>query len=199
MGEVEFDRPTATRLEVYEQQPPARTEDVAWVRFAVEQLLDRSSVTDCSSAAPQRIDEKLAVRVDKLRSAIVAHHEPLGRSDSIREMRRRDIERPHAGMEALESLRVVGWRELSGWYGFVVSPERDHEAVTLVWAGLNSRIKNSHGALGFNEQLSKLDFELCDLLPYMCDSSEDVTRHETNSQLVRVVENDRLVDWQIKR
>jgi hypothetical protein len=39
MGEVEFDRPTAARLEVYEQQPVLRGEHVAWVRLAVQQLL----------------------------------------------------------------------------------------------------------------------------------------------------------------
>jgi hypothetical protein len=33
MGEVEFDRPTATRLEVYEQQPLLRGEHVARVRL----------------------------------------------------------------------------------------------------------------------------------------------------------------------
>jgi hypothetical protein len=36
MGEVEFDRPTAARLEVYEQQPVLRGEHVAWVRLAVQ-------------------------------------------------------------------------------------------------------------------------------------------------------------------
>jgi hypothetical protein len=36
MGEVEFDRPTAARLEVYEHQPVPRGEHVAWVRLAVQ-------------------------------------------------------------------------------------------------------------------------------------------------------------------
>jgi len=36
MGEVEFDRPTATRLEVYEQQPVLRGEHVARVRLTME-------------------------------------------------------------------------------------------------------------------------------------------------------------------
>jgi hypothetical protein len=36
MGEVEFDRPTATRLEVYEQQPVFRGEHVPWVRLTVQ-------------------------------------------------------------------------------------------------------------------------------------------------------------------
>jgi hypothetical protein len=36
MGEVEFDRPAAARLEVYEQQPVLRGEYVARVRLAVQ-------------------------------------------------------------------------------------------------------------------------------------------------------------------
>jgi hypothetical protein len=36
MGEVEFDSPTAARLEVYEQQPVLRGEQVAWVRLTVQ-------------------------------------------------------------------------------------------------------------------------------------------------------------------
>ena len=35
-GEVEFDRPTTTRLKVHEQQPVLRREHVAWVRLAVQ-------------------------------------------------------------------------------------------------------------------------------------------------------------------
>src|SRR5439155_22686106 len=36
MGEVEFDRPAAARLEVYEQQPVLRGQHVGWVRLAVQ-------------------------------------------------------------------------------------------------------------------------------------------------------------------
>src|SRR5271155_352952 len=101
MGEIEFDGSTTTRLEVYEQQTIPRTEHVARMRLAVEQLLGSSSVADCFSPAPKRVDKKLAVGVDKLGSAIVSHHELLSRFDSIGVMRRRDIERPHPGMEPL--------------------------------------------------------------------------------------------------
>ena len=51
MGEVEFDRPTATRLEVYEQRAGFRAEHVAWVRFAVQQLLGGAAVADRSPQA----------------------------------------------------------------------------------------------------------------------------------------------------
>src|SRR5215472_7667246 len=37
MGEVEFNRSTATRLKVDEEQPVLRGEQVAWVRLTVQQ------------------------------------------------------------------------------------------------------------------------------------------------------------------
>ena len=46
MSEVEFNRPTATRLEVYEQRPIPRAEHIAWVRLAVEQLLKEPILND---------------------------------------------------------------------------------------------------------------------------------------------------------
>ena len=39
---------------------------------------------------------------------------------------------------------------------FVVGPQCDHEAVTLIDAWLDSRLKNSHRASGFGQPLSKL-------------------------------------------
>jgi hypothetical protein len=85
--------------------------------------------------------------------------------DSIREVWRRDIDLPHAGMQPLERIRVVGWRDLFRRYRFVVGPQRDYEAVKLVNARLHSRLKDADGALGFGEPLRELDLELCDLLP----------------------------------
>jgi hypothetical protein len=51
MGEVEFDWPTTTGLEVYEQRPVLRAEHVALVRLAVQQLLDGAAVADRASSA----------------------------------------------------------------------------------------------------------------------------------------------------
>jgi hypothetical protein len=47
--------------------------------------------------------------------------------------------------------------------------------------------------------LSKVDFELCGLMRYVCDSGKDVTRQQAQSELVRVVKNDRVVDCQAER
>jgi hypothetical protein len=47
--------------------------------------------------------------------------------------------------------------------------------------------------------LSKVDFELCSLVGYRCDSGKDVTGQQSQSEPVRVVKNDRVVDRQVKR
>src|SRR5262245_69378 len=44
--DVELDRPTAARLEVDEERAVRRVEDVAWVRFAVQQLFGSSTGVD---------------------------------------------------------------------------------------------------------------------------------------------------------
>jgi hypothetical protein len=107
--DVEFDGSAAARLEVYEQQPILRAEQVAWVRLAVQQLLAGAAVADRSPLASQCVAEKLSVRVGERRSVVAASHELLSLCDSIHEMRRRDIELPHTGMQPLERIRVVGW------------------------------------------------------------------------------------------
>ena len=102
-------------------------------------------------------------------------------------------------MQPLERIRVVGRRDLSRRHRFVVGPQRDHEAVTLVDARLHSRLERSHGALGFGEPLRKLDLELRDLLRRRCDPGKDVTRQQAQREPVRVVKNDRVVDRQAER
>src|SRR5215469_5702328 len=69
----------------------------------------------------------------------------------------------------------------------------------LIDARLDPGLQNSHRALGFSELLSKLDLELCDLVRCRGDSGNDVTRQQPHSELVRIVENDRVLDGQIKR
>ena len=51
MGKVEFHRPTATRLEVDEQQPVLRGEHVARVRLAVQQLLELAARDEARASA----------------------------------------------------------------------------------------------------------------------------------------------------
>ena len=61
-----------------------------------------------------------------------------------------------------------------------------------------TRVNSSHGAPGFGELLSKLDFELCDLVRCMGHPGQHATRQQTHSELVRVMKNDRVVDCQVK-
>ena len=52
MGEVELDGPTAARFKIDEQQSGLRTEHVARVRLAVQELLVSAAATDRLSLAP---------------------------------------------------------------------------------------------------------------------------------------------------
>ena len=83
-------------------------EHVAWVRLAVQQLLGSAAVADHSSQPSQCAGEQLPIRVGELRREIATRDELLGLGDSIREVRRRDIERAHAGVQALERVGVGG-------------------------------------------------------------------------------------------
>ncbi|EPJ35290.1 hypothetical protein STAFG_7657 [Streptomyces afghaniensis 772] len=65
-------------------------------------------------------------------------------------------------------------------------------------AWLHSRLESSHRAAGCGEPLGELDFELCDLLRYGCHPGQDVARQQTQSELVRVMKNDRVVGCQAK-
>jgi hypothetical protein len=47
--------------------------------------------------------------------------------------------------------------------------------------------------------LSKLDFELCDLMRFRCHPGQDVTGQQTQSEPVRVMKNNRVIDPQVKR
>ena len=81
----------------------------------------------------------------------------------------------------------------------MVGSQCDCESVTLVDARLHSRIERNDRALGLCERLGKLDFELCNLMPHMCDSGEDTTWQQVQSELVRVLKNACVVDRQARR
>jgi len=69
----------------------------------------------------------------------------------------------------------------------------------LVDAQLHAWLKGSHWASGRGEPLSKLDFELCNLMLYKGHPGQHVTRQQTQSELVRVLEHDRVAGCQAKR
>jgi hypothetical protein len=101
MGEVEFYRPTATRLEVYEPRAGVRVKHVARVRFAVQQLLGCGSLADRSPQVSQRRAEKRPVVGGQRRSAAAVCDELLSFRDAIREVRRREIDLPHTSVQPL--------------------------------------------------------------------------------------------------
>src|SRR3954469_10390020 len=79
---------------------PRRREDVPWVRFTVQELLGGFAVGDGLIQGSQRVAEKRPVAILEGRSVFAAldHSKILG--DSVCEVRRRDIDLPHAGMPA---------------------------------------------------------------------------------------------------
>jgi len=161
MGEVELDRPAATSLEVCEQQPVLRPEQIARVRLAVEQLLGGFPLTDRPRHLSQRVAQKLAVGIPKFRGLGVVADQRLRLRDAIREVGRNEIDLPHASVQPLKRLRILGWYDVTVGYRLVVGPQCDDEAVTHVDARLHPRIERSYGAIGFGEPTSDLDFELC--------------------------------------
>jgi hypothetical protein len=200
MGDIELDWPTATRLQVCEQQPVLRPEQIARVRFAMQELLGGATLTDRPPQLSQRVDQKLSICIPELRSVGAVANQPLRLRDSIREVRRREIDLPHASVQPLERLRILGWRNILRRYRLVVGPQRDDEAVTHVDARLHPRLKCSHRAIGFSKPPSNLDFELCAcLMRHVRDPSKNVTRQQAHSEPVRVVQNDRVIDPQVKR
>jgi len=61
----------------------------------------------------------------------------------------------------------------------------------------HSRLKSSYRAPGFREPLSKIDLELCDLMRRRCHPGHNVAGKQTQSEPVRIMKNDRVVDNQI--
>jgi hypothetical protein len=68
-------------------------------------------------------------------------------------------------MQMFERTRVVDRRDRLSGHGSVVLPKRHCEPVTLVDPWLHSRLKSGNWAPGIGEALSKVDFELRNLLP----------------------------------
>jgi hypothetical protein len=129
---------------------------------------------------------------------VAARHELLSLCDAIGEVRGAGIELPHPSMQPRERNRIVGWCDL--WrHRWVVGPQRDHKAVTLVDTRRRSRFKRSHWAPDLGEPLCQLDFELRHLLRERRHSGKHVARQQAHSELVRVLKNDCVVDGQVKR
>jgi hypothetical protein len=109
VGQVELDRPATTGLEVDEQRAPFSVQDVPGVRLAVQQLLGRSSFANRSGHGPERVGQKVPVRLAERRRQIDVGHELLGFPHAIGEMRCRDVELLHAKVKSRERFGVASW------------------------------------------------------------------------------------------
>ena len=170
MGDVELDWPVATRLEVNEPQAARRPEQVAGVRFAVQQLLVRAAVDDGPAKAAQRVRQEFPICVDELRTLRTVSDDRLRFFDSLREVWCRRIELPHACVQAFERLRVLGQRGVGRRQRLVVPPICDREAVTDMNARLHPRLEHSDRAVGLLKPPCHLDFERC---TFMVSSNRD--------------------------
>jgi hypothetical protein len=160
MGDVELDRPTATSLQICEQQPVLRREQIARVRLAVEQLLGGVPLTDRPRQRSQRAAQKLTVRIPKIRGLGAVADQRLRLRDAIREVGRTEIGLPHASVQLVKRPRILRWLDITVGYGLVVSPQCDDEAVSHVDARLHPRIERTYGTIDFGRPTSDLDFKL---------------------------------------
>jgi hypothetical protein len=113
-------------------------------------------------------------------------------------MRRGDFDLPHADVQTPQRIREVGWRDVRRRWR-VVGPERNRETVALVDVRRHPRVESSCGALGLGKPAGKLDLELGYVLRRGRDPGEGVAGQESHRELVRVLENDRIIDCQAKR
>jgi hypothetical protein len=160
MDDVELDGSTATRLHIYEQQPLLRSEHIARVWLAVQQLLGGPPLTYGPPQLSQCVAQKFPIRIPEFRSTGAVINQPLRLRDSIRDVRRREIDLPHASVQLLERVCILGRRNLARRHRLIIRPQGDYKPVTHIDARLHPRLKRSHGATGFGEPPSDLNFEL---------------------------------------
>ncbi len=171
---------------------------IAWVRLTVQELLDGGPVLDGSSPASQHAGEKLPVTVIERWAAARLLDDLERRGDSIRVVRRADVDPLHAFVQPLECSGVVARRDTLRNLR-LVGPQRDHEAVHLVHERLHPRLERSHRAVGLGEPLREVDLELGGSVPRMGNPGKDITGQEAHGEAVRVVHDDRVVDRQAER
>jgi hypothetical protein len=159
MGNVKLDRPTAARLEVYEERPSPRAEQVARMRLAVQQLLASVPAADRAPQPAERVAEEFPVGTGQRWSPLSVANLSLRTGDSIGEVRRRQIDPAQGGMQPPERARIFGWRDLRS-RRLVVRPERDSERIPQIDTAFDPGLKLSHWATDLGETASNLYFEL---------------------------------------
>ncbi len=80
----------------------------------------------------------------------------------------------------------------------MVGPERDLEAVKSVPARFDARFERGCGAAGLDELGCKLDFESGVVVSGRGYPGKRVAWQQSKGELVRVLEDDRVIGWQIE-
>ena len=89
-----------TRFEVDEDRAAVRIENVAVMRFAVQQLLASTAAGDRPPRPFQRVHEQRPIGFSESRRHLSVGDQPLGLCDTLREMRSRDVQFSHADVQA---------------------------------------------------------------------------------------------------
>ena len=104
---VKLDRPTATGLEVDEERAVGCAEDVAWMRFAVQQLLLGAAVVNLLPRALQRAEEEMPVGLTQCGGLVSARNQAHSLGGSFREGRRRSCDGSHVQVQAMQRVCVL--------------------------------------------------------------------------------------------
>jgi len=75
----------------------------------VQQLLGSAAVVDLLTRTVQRAQEEMPVGLTERGGCVSVRDQPLCLSDSFHEVRRRDPDASHPGVQAMEGICVLGW------------------------------------------------------------------------------------------
>jgi hypothetical protein len=106
VGDIKLDGSTAARLEVDEQQAVTGVEEVAGMRFSVQQLLGGTAAVDPFTSVLQRAEEKMSVGLGERGGFVSPRDQPFCLSDPVQEVRGGDLDGSHADVQALEHVCV---------------------------------------------------------------------------------------------
>ena len=95
---IEFDGPTATRLQVDEERTALRVQDVAWMGFTMQQLFAGAAAADLATGALQGAQEEIPVGLGERGGFVSVRDQPLSLCNAFPEVRRHDLNASHARM-----------------------------------------------------------------------------------------------------
>jgi hypothetical protein len=87
VGNIKLDGPTAARFEVGEQQAVTGAQEVARMRFAVQQLLGSAAAVDPFTSALQRAEQETSAGLSERGSFALVRDEPFSGCGPVQEVR----------------------------------------------------------------------------------------------------------------